>query len=194
MGDTSKPWNVKKGNANMMPTEQLPLNEPCMEVSDLVGSKKSQRMSVWPESRFHDSNASIGRVLIISEDSMVRDFLRQMLRLLGYDSLALKGWPPVNLEELSQNVEAIFLEHHFYDQCRSLIGKPNEVGQDFPLMVVLAPEESSDALPEQLPDRFRVLQKPLDYRQMGKIMDECFYLKMQAERAHTIKNRVLPSC
>ena len=178
----------------MMSTEQLPLIESYMEVSDLFDSKTSQRKSVLPECRLHDSNASIGRVLIISEDPMVRDFLRQMLRLLGYDSLALKGWPPCNLEELSQNVDAIFLEHHFYDQCGSHTGIPNKVGQDFPLMVVLAPEESSDVLPEQLPDRFRVLQKPLDYRQMGKIMDECFYLKMQAERAHTIKNRVLPSC
>ena len=51
-------------------------------------------------------------------------------------------------------------------------------------MVVLA-EETSDAL-EQLPDRFRYCRNHWTIARWGKLWMSV-YLKMQAERAHTIK-------
>lgn len=163
----------------MMQIDHAKLNELCMDNPDCPSNKQNQEAFLRSEDHFQGSNASIGRILIISEDSMVRDFLGQMVRLFGYDSQVFCEWPLGNLWQSGQGVDAIFLEGNVWTRWQDLRREAAFPGQGAPMIVVVARESQVDQLLKQQVGVFRVLQKPLDYRQMGDIMEECFVRKCQ---------------
>ncbi|MGE0473663.1 MAG: hypothetical protein AB7P17_08510 [Nitrospirales bacterium] len=131
--------------------------------------------------RGQEFSSSLGHVLILSEDSMVRDFLGQMLGLLGYDNQSYREWRTMDVEQSWRSYDAVFLESHFLSRFGDLEETGERQSHDHPMIVVLAPENGDDLPFNQESGMIRVLRKPLDYRQMGRIMDECFQLKMQQD-------------
>lgn len=176
------------GESNMMKMARPELDEACLHG---VNSPKIEERKSSPSTRglagYECTSRSLGHVLIVSEDSMVRDFLGQMLGLLGYDNHSLKEWPAIPVEQSWQGFDAIFLESHFLNRLRNAKGSGTLEPQGSPMVVVLAPEHGDDLPSNQDSGMFRVLRKPLDYRQMGNIMDECFQLKLQAEGAQGLE-------
>jgi len=165
---------IPKEDSLLMKMEKLTLNGPCPEKTFLPRLWKGSRLMPTPKDEVPKSSAGLGRVLIVSEDPMVQDFLAQMLGLLGYDHDSLQEWPKVILKPSWQRYDALFMESQFLEQFKLSKGGQFPYSPGSPLVVVLG-----DLPPMDEAGIFRVLKKPLDYRQMGRVMDECFSFKMQ---------------
>lgn len=77
------------------------------------------------------------------------------------------------MEQTWKGFGALFVESHSLEQCKRGMGHGSSYVPDSPLVVL------GDLPPSNETGLFRVLKKPLDYRQMGRLMDECLSLKMQ---------------
>lgn len=128
-----------------------------------------------PKNEGLKSSASLGRVLIVTGDHIIRDFLGQISRLHGYDCEYLEEWPKVMMEKTWKDFDALFIESHSLEQFKRCMNYGASQAQDFPLVVVLG-----DLPPAEESGFFWVLKKPFDYRQMGRVMDECLSLKTQS--------------
>lgn len=126
-----------------------------------------------------ESTSGSGRVLIISEDSMVRNFLGEMARLHGYDSQYCREWRTRDLEHSWKDYDAIFLDSHFMRRLRNLDMYTEPNASERPMVVILGSELNDCVFGKQETGLIRTLRKPLDYRQMGAIMDECVQLNSQ---------------
>ncbi|WNM60529.1 hypothetical protein [Candidatus Nitrospira neomarina] len=115
-----------------------------------------------------------GRVLIITRDHSIRDFLGQILKLHGYDCEYLEEFPKAMMEQTWKGFDVLFIESHFLEQLKHGMRSGTSHASGSPMVVVLGD------LPQSGETRhFRELKKPLDYRQMGRLMDECLFLKTQ---------------
>ncbi|WP_447963205.1 hypothetical protein [Nitrospira sp. Ecomares 2.1] len=121
-----------------------------------------------------NSNVSLGRVVIVSRNDLIRDFLGQIIKLHGYDCEYFEEWPKVLVEKNGQSFDALFIDDHFLDQCKRGLGHGLSYVPGAPLVVILG-----ELPPSEDAGFFHVLKKPLDYRQIGRVMDECLSLKTQ---------------
>ncbi|MGD9850462.1 MAG: hypothetical protein AB7T38_04260 [Nitrospirales bacterium] len=170
------------GESNRKKAIPPELDSVCLDRVNLPNIEERKASTRTGGLAGHKSNSSsLGQVLIVSEDSMVREFLGRMLGLLGYDNHSLQEWLAIHVGQSWQGFDAIFLESHFLNRLGNAKGREIIKSQGFPMVVVLASKYGDDLFPTQDSGMFRVLRKPLDYRQMGNIMDECFYMKLQAE-------------
>ncbi|MEO8327540.1 MAG: hypothetical protein ABI618_16935, partial [Nitrospirota bacterium] len=97
-----------------------------------------------PEDEVPNSSAGSGRVLVVSGDRKIRDFLGQIIRLHGYDCEYLEKLPTVILEQYWKGFDALFIESQFLEQFKH--GKVH--GAAFapgpPLVVVLGDFPSAE--------------------------------------------------
>ena len=158
----------------MMKSEQPTLNELCLGKTYLPSIREGRSLMRTPKNKVPNSSDSSGRVLVVSEDRKIRDFLGQMLRLHGYECEYLEKMPKVIVEPYWTGFDALFIESRFLEQFHhgtehGVASAPNP-----PLVVVLGDYPSAKET-----GTFRVLKKPLDYRQMGRVLDEWLLLKIQ---------------
>lgn len=168
-----EPVLIPNGDSRMMKVEHLTLNEICLdrifvpclrEGSDLMRTGKKECLK---------SSASLGRVLIVSKDHLIRDFLGQILKLHGYDCEYLEELPKAIMEQAWKGFDALFIESHSLEHVKRGMRSGISHSSGSPMVVVLG-----DLPPSDINGFFRVLKKPLDYRQMGRLMEECLSLKM----------------
>ncbi|MGP0594766.1 hypothetical protein ACTRXD_19805 [Nitrospira sp. T9] len=105
---------------------------------------------------------------------MIRDFLGQIVKLHGYDCEYLDELPKGIMEQTWNDFDALFIESHSLEQLKSGMSAEISHASVSPMVVVLG-----DLPPSDEARHFRELKKPLDYRQMGRLMDECLILKTQ---------------
>ena len=115
-----------------------------------------------------------GRVLIITRDHSIRDFLGQIVKLHGYDCEYLEELPKAIMEQAWKGFDALFIESHSLEQLKRGMSAGISHASVSPMVVVLG-----DLPPSDINGFFRVLKKPLDYRQMGRVLDEWLLLKIQ---------------
>ncbi|GJL59745.1 MAG: hypothetical protein NPIRA03_26020 [Nitrospirales bacterium] len=120
------------------------------------------------------SSASVGRVLIVSRDRLIRDFLGQIVKLHGYDCEYLEELPKIVMEQTLRRFDALFIESCSLEQLKRGMKYGTSHALGSPMVVVLGELPVLDET-----RHFRELKKPLDYRQMGRLMDECLFLKAQ---------------
>ena len=157
-----------------MKMEELTLNESCLDKTFLPSLWEGSSLMRMPKDEVPKSSSSLGRVLIVSGDPIIRDFLGQMLRLHGYDCEYLEELPKVMMEHSWKGFDALFIESQFLEQFKHSRENRDDNVTGPPQVVVLG-----DLPPSDEAGFFRVLNKPLDYRQMGRVMDECFAGKIQ---------------
>lgn len=158
----------------MMKNEQPTLHGTCLDKTFLPGIWEGSDLMRTPKDEVLKSSASLGRVLIVSGDHIIRDFLGQILKLHGYDCEYLEKFPKVMKKQPWKGFDALFIESHSLEHFKRGMGHGNFSVPGSPLVVVLG-----DLHPPDETGLFRVLKKPLDYRQMGKVMDELLSLKTQ---------------
>ncbi|WNM58379.1 hypothetical protein [Candidatus Nitrospira allomarina] len=120
------------------------------------------------------SNPGSGRVLVVTRDHFIRDFLGQIIKLHGYECEYLEELPKAMMEKTWKSFDALFIESHSLEQLKRGMSTGISHASVSPMVVVLG-----DLPPSDETGHFRELKKPLDYRQMGRLMDECHFLKSQ---------------
>lgn len=135
------------------------------EESDLMRTPKNKGLR---------SSASLGLVLIVTGDHIIRDFLGQIVKLHGYDCEYLEEWPKVMMEKPWKGFDALFIESHSLEQFKCGMSHGASHASDSPMIVVLG-----DLPPSEESGLLQVLKKPLDYRQIGRVLDEVLSLKTQ---------------
>ncbi|GJL69147.1 MAG: hypothetical protein NPIRA06_17820 [Nitrospirales bacterium] len=115
-----------------------------------------------------------GRILIVTGDHFIREFLGQIVKLHGYDCEYLVELPKVMTEQTWKDFDALFIEPHSLERLKRGMSAGISHAACSPMVVVLG-----DLPPSDETGHFRELKKPLDYRQMGRLMDECLFLKTQ---------------
>lgn len=158
----------------MMNVEQPTLNETCLEHMLLPSRREGRNLMGTAKNEVLQASASLGRVLIVSRDRLIRDFLGQIVKLHGYDCEYLEELPKTVMAQTLRNFDALFIESSSLEQLKRgmRFGTSHAVGS--PMVVVLGELPVLDDT-----RHFRELKKPLDYRQMGRLMDECLFLKAQ---------------
>ncbi len=158
----------------MMNVEQRTLNETCLEHMFLPSRREGRNLMRTANNEVLQSRDGLGRVLIVSRDRVIRDFLGQIVKLHGYDCEYLEELPKTVMEQTLRRFDALFIESSSLEQLRRGMryGTSHAVGS--PMVVVLGELPVSDDT-----RHFRELKKPLDYRQMGRLMDECLFLNAQ---------------
>ena len=155
-----------------MKIEQSTSNGACLDKTVLPGLWEVSDLMRTPKNEGLKSSASLGHVLIVSEDHSIRDFLGQILNMHGYDCDFLEVLPKGMMDKPLKGIDALFIESHFLEQLKQVLGHGGSSATGYPLVVVLG-----DLPPPNETGLFRVLKKPLDYRQMGTVMDALLLLK-----------------
>ncbi|MBA3966978.1 MAG: hypothetical protein H0X47_14645 [Nitrospirales bacterium] len=158
----------------MLKVDQPTPNGACLDKTFLPSRLEGSDFMRMPKNETLNSRACLGRVLIVSRDHVIRDFLGQIIKLHGYDCEYLEELPEVMVEQTWKGFDALFIDNHFLEQFKHGMGHGSSYVSGYPLVVVLG-----DLPPSDETGLFRVLKKPLDYRQMGRLMDECLSLKTQ---------------
>ena len=154
--------------------EQLTLQESCREQTFLRSLREGRDLMGTAKNEVLQSSPRPGRVLIITRDHSIRDFLRQIVKLHGYDCEYLEELPKAMMEQTLKDLDALFIESHSLEQLKRGMSAGISHASVSPMVVVLG-----DLPPSDETGHFRELKLPLDYRQMGRLMDECLFLKTQ---------------
>lgn len=162
------------GDSHMLKTEQSTPNGACSDQTFLPSLWEGSDLMRTSKNETLNSSASLGHVLIVSQDHLIRDFLGQIIKLHGYDCEYLEEWPKSMVEETWKGFDALFIDNHFLEPFKHGMGHGFSNVQGAPLVVILG-----EPPPSEETGFFYVLKKPLDYRQLGRIMDECLSLKTQ---------------
>jgi hypothetical protein len=166
--------SIPNGDSHMMKIEQPTLNGTCLDKTFLHSLWEGSDLMRTAKNEVLKSSASLGRVLIVSRDHLIRDFLGQILKLHGYDCEYHEELPKARMEQTWKGFDALFIEIHSLEQLKRGMRYGDSHASGSPMVVVLG-----DLPPSDETGLFRVLKKPLDYRQMGSLMDECLSLKTQ---------------
>lgn len=97
-----------------------------------------------------NSSACLGRVLIVTGDHIIRDFLGQILKLHGYDCEYLEELPKARMEQTWKGFDALFVESHSLEQFKRGMRYGVSHASGFPMVVVLGdlpPSEESGLFP-----------------------------------------------
>lgn len=162
------------GDSHMPKVDQPIPNGANLDKTFLPSLCEGGDLMRTPNNEGLKSSACLGRVLIVSRDHLIRDFLGQIINLHGYDCEYLEEWPDVMVEQAWKGFDALFIENHSLEQFKRGMGHGASKAQGSPLVVVLGGLSPSDET-----GLFRVLKKPLDYRQMERVMEECLSLGTQ---------------
>lgn len=162
------------GDPHRLKKEQSTPNEGCSDQAFLPSLWEGSDLMRTPKNENFHSSACLGRVLIVSRDHLIRDFLGQIMKLHGYDCEYLEEWPKVMVEQNWQGFDALFLDSHFLEQFKRGMGQGFSSVPGTPSVVILG-----ELPPSEDSGFFHVVKKPLDYRQVGRIMNECLSLKIQ---------------
>lgn len=165
---------IPNGDSHMMKIEQSTPNGGCCNQTFLPSLWEGSDLMRTAKNEFLKSSASLGRVLIISKDHLIRDFLGQIVKLHGYDCEYLEELPKVMMAQTWKGFDALFIESHSLEELKHGLSSGASHVSGSPMVVVLG-----DLPPSNETGLFRVLKKPLDYRQMGRLMDECLSFKTQ---------------
>lgn len=160
--------------SDMMIIEQRTLKETCLEQTFLRSLREGRDLMGTAKNKVLQSSPRLGRVLIVTRDHLIRDFLGQIIKLHGYDCEYLEELPKAMMEQTWKDFDALFIESHSLEQLKRGMRAGISRASVSPMVVVLG-----DLPPSDEPGHFRELKKPLDYRQMGRLMDECLFLKTQ---------------
>lgn len=166
--------SIPNWDSNMMKNELPILHGTCLDKAIFPSIWEGSDLMRTPNDEVLKSSASLGCVLIVSRDHFIRDFLGQIVKLLGYECEYLEELPNVMKEQPWKGFDALFIESHALEHFKRGMGHGSFSVPGSPLVVVLGDLPLSDET-----GYFRVLKKPLDYRQMGRVMDECLSLKTQ---------------
>ncbi len=129
-----------------------------------VGKKDMSRMSM---------DAAGIKVLIVSGNSFVTDFLRGLVEAHGYETEEAQAFQGTLVQESKIRPHVAFID----DSCLEMKDIKNfqlktlHLTQAGVLTVLLASEQTKQVI-EQLPTMkfFQILEKPVDYIQIGQIM------------------------
>ena len=113
------------------------------------------------------------KVLIVSGNSFVTDFLRGLVEAHGYETEEVQAFEGTLVQESNIRPHVAFID----DSCLELKDLKNfqlkilHLTQAGILTVLLASEQTKQHI-EQLPTMkfFQILEKPVDYLQIGQIM------------------------
>ncbi len=159
---------------DMMNIKQRTLNGTCLGQTFLRSLREGRDLMGTAKKEVLRSSPRLGRVLIVTRDHVIRDFLGQILKLHGYDCEYLEKLPKAMMEQTWKDFDALFIESHSLERLKRGMSAEISHASDSPMVVVLG-----DLPPLDETGHFRELKKPLDYRQMGRLMDECLFLKTQ---------------
>ena len=160
--------------SDMMIIEQLTRKETYREQTFLRSFREGRDVMGTAKNEGLQSNPRLGRILVVTRDHLIREFLGQIIKLHGYDCEYLEELPKAMMEQTLKDLDALFIESHSLEQLKRGMSAGISHASVSPMVVVLG-----DLPPSEESGLFRVLKIPLDYRQMGRLMDECLFLKTQ---------------
>lgn len=160
--------------SDMVHSKQRTLNGTCLGQTFLRSLRGGRDLMGTAKKEVLRSSPRLGRVLIVTRDHLIRDFLGQIVKLHGYDSEYLEELPKAMMKQAWKDFDALFIENDSLEQLKRDLSAEISHASGSPMVVVLG-----DFPPSDETGHFRELKKPLDYRQMGRLMDECLSLKTQ---------------
>ena len=162
--------------SDMMIIEQLTRKETYREQTFLRSFREGRDVMGTAKNEGLQSNPRLGRILVVTRDHLIREFLGQIIKLHGYDCEYLEELPKAKMEQTWKNFDALFIESHSLEQLKRGMSMSTGISHASvsPMVVVLG-----DLPPSDETGHFRELKKPLDYRQMGRLMDEYLFWKTQ---------------
>ncbi len=146
---------------------------PSMASTDF-NEKSGHPQEVGDWNRWTESTQGEGiKVLIVSGNSFVTDFLRGLVEAHGYETEEAQAFRETLVQESKIRPHVAFID----DSCLEMKDIKNfqlktlQLTQAGVLTVLLASEQTKQVI-EQLPTMkfFQILEKPVDYIQIGQIM------------------------
>lgn len=165
---------IPNGDSHMLKVEQPTPKGACLDKTFLPSLWEGSDLMRMPNNEILKSSDSLGCVLIVTKDPLIRDFLGQIVKLHGYHCEYFEELPKVMMAQTWKGFDALFIESHSLDELKRGLSLGAFHTSRSPIVVVLG-----DLPPSEESGFFHVLKKPLDYRQMGRLMDECLFLKTQ---------------